>query len=150
MLNITRHRRLSVITLFAAATALVACGDSTDPDDHEELPHEVRLTIGTQVVTINDSGVVTGGPIMIPIGITIITAVFLDDEDAVIDDLSADEYELRVTSDDPVVASFNRSSAFAGLFVGGTAGQTVLAFSLFHLEEQHEDFGPFDVTVVVE
>lgn len=149
MWNFARHRRLSVITLFAAATALVACGDSTGPDDHEELPHEVRLTIGTQVVTINDSGVVTGGPIMIPVGSTTITAVFLDDEDAVMD-LSADEYELRVVSDNTAVASFNRTSAFAGTLVGGTAGQTILAFSLFHLEEQHEDFGEFDVTVVVE
>jgi hypothetical protein len=149
MWNIARHRRLSFITLFAAATAFVACGDSTAPDDHEELPHELRLTIGSQVITINDSGVVTGGPIMIPVGSTTITAVFLDDEDAVMD-LSADEYELRVVSDNTAVASFNRTSAFAGTLVGGTAGQTILAFSLFHIEEQHEDFGPFDVTVVVE
>jgi hypothetical protein len=149
MWNIARHRQLSVITLFAAATALVACGDSTAPDDHEELPHEVRLTIGSQVVTITDGGVVTGGPIMIPVGSTSISAVFLDDEDAVMD-LSADEYELRVVSDNTAVASFTRTSAFAGSLVGGTAGQTLLEVSLFHLEEQHEDFGPFNVTVVVE
>ncbi|HUF67413.1 MAG TPA: hypothetical protein VMM79_02085 [Longimicrobiales bacterium] len=149
MWNTTPRRRLSFITVFAAATALVACGDSTGPDDHEEIPHEVRLTVGSQVITINEDGVVTGGPITIPVGSTNITAVFLDDEGDVIGDLSADEYELQVTSDNAAVASFNRTSAFAGSLVGGMAGQTVLRFSLFHLEEQHEDFGPFPVTVVV-
>jgi hypothetical protein len=109
----------------------------------------MRLTVGAQVITIDDSGGVTGGPIVIPIGNTPISAVFLDENDDVVPGLNA-EFRLEVESNNANVATFSRTAAFTGNLVGVAAGQTVLRFALFHVAENHEDFGFFDVSTTVQ
>ena len=61
MWNNRTHGHAVLATLVLAIFAAGACDD--DPvEPHEEEPHEMRLTVGTQVVTVSDAGVVTGGP----------------------------------------------------------------------------------------
>ena len=140
----------SFLPYFAMFTllAVAACDDDpVEPEDPADAVVTMRLTVGTQAINITD-GNVTGGPINLSVGNMAITATFLDDAGAQVTGL--DDFELRVTSDNATVASFNRTGAFAGNLVGAAAGQTILRFSLFHLEEQHDDFGPFPVSVTVQ
>lgn len=141
-------------TLFAAVllpATLVACDDSpTEHDDHAEEVAAIRLTAGTQTVTITQAGAVTGGPITLGAGgSTAITATFLADDGDVVD-LHDDEFRLDVVSGTPSVVTFQRTGPFAGTLSGQAAGQGVVAVSIFHLEEGHADFGPFNVPVTVQ
>jgi len=45
---------------------------------------------------------------------------------------------------------FTRSGAFSGNLSGGAAGAANISFALYHIEEQHTDFGPCTVSVVVQ
>lgn len=138
--------------LFATLAMLPALGSCSDDPADEGDPAEavvaMRLTVGAQIITIND-GNVTGGPIVIPIGNTPITAVFLDVSNGVVSGLDA-EFRLEVASDNSNIATFSRTTAFAGNLAGVAAGQTTLSFSLFHVEENHSDFGPFPVQTTVQ
>lgn len=125
----------------AALAALVfaaGCRDSTGPD-HEDEPHAVRLTIGTQVVTVDESGNVTGGPIVIPVGQTPISAQFLADDGDVLT-LNPAEYELRVIPVNAAVVTFTPTGGFAGTLTGVAAGNTSLTIQLWHIPAGHDDF----------
>jgi hypothetical protein len=145
-----RNARRFAIALPLLMLVAAACGD--DPvaeEDPAEAVVAMRLTIGTQTITVSDNGTVTGGPIMIPVGNTAITAAFLDDANQVVTGLDA-EFRLDVTTNNANVATFTATSAFAGNLTGVAAGQTILEFALFHIEENHEDFGYHDVPVTVQ
>jgi hypothetical protein len=138
---------------FAALAVLpfaFACNDDpADEGDPAEAVVAMRLTVGSQTITINETGAVTGGPIVLPRGNTNIAAVFLDAANATVSGLDA-EFRLEVTTDNASIAAFSRTSSFAGTLVGAAAGQTVLRFALFHVEENHEDFGFYPVPVTVQ
>ena len=143
------HRRMLATFFLAILPVLAACND--DPaEPGEELPAAMRLTVGSQIVTVDDAGNVTGGPITIPVGTTSITAVFLDADLQPADFVSATEFELRVTPASTAIVTFARASAFAGSLTGVSTGSTTIEFALFHLEEQHDDFGPFNVPLTVQ
>ncbi len=148
--SFARRTALLVPTVFALSMS--ACkDDATGLDDHDE-PEvaSVRLTIGGQVITISDNGTVSpSGTIVLPVAASTITAEFLDDAGAPIDELSPAEFQLNVTVAPTAAATFARSTTnpFAGTLTPAAAAENVtVRFSLFHLEEQHEDFGPFPVT----
>jgi len=150
MLAIRTRSFASAIALIAALPFGFACSDDpVDEGDPAEAVVTMRLTVGTQTLTINESGTVTGGPLVLPRGNTVVTAVFLDDANAVVGGLDT-EFRLEVRSDNANVATFTRTSAFVGTLVGVAAGQTTLRFALFHVAENHEDFGFFPVPTTVQ
>lgn len=146
-----RISRKTPFAKIAAAAALVvgltACDD--DPTDVEPEPdvEAVRLVIGTTTVTIS-GGVVTGGPVTIPVGDTNVTATFLNSAGVQDPIAHSDEFELRIESSDDAIASFTSTGDFTGTIHGNATGSAVLDIQLFHIAEQHEDFEqPLPITV---
>jgi hypothetical protein len=151
MLSTLFRRRLLSLLPVVMVLAMSACkDDSTGLDDDEPEVASVRLTIGTQVITISDNGTVSPtGTIVLPVGTSNVSAVWLDVTGAPIEDLSRTEFQLNLTVSTAGAATFARSTTdpFAGtLTATAPAAGVVIRFALFHLEEQHEDFGPFPVT----
>jgi hypothetical protein len=150
MSRIRFRSHASVLALFALSSAATACGDDPvieEPDPAEEVV-AMRLTIGSQTITINELGTVTGGPILLPRANTTVTAVFLDEDDSIVTGLDA-EFRLEVTIGNTTLATFTRTGAFSGTLAGVAAGQTTIEFALFHVAENHEDFGFFPVPTTV-
>jgi len=110
----------------------------------------VRLTVGTQTITITSAGAVTGGPVTItrPAAAPI-SAVFLNAAGSQDPVAHGGNFQLNATPVDTTVLTFTRSSAFAGTLTGVAAGSTNLGISLFHVTGGDNDFGPFPVPVVV-
>lgn len=147
------HRTRTARTLLTLMLGLTVASCGSDPMAEEEDEPEVatmRLTVGSQSIDVADDGTVTGGPISIPVGSTTVSAQFLLANGQPEPLVTADVFQLNVDSDDASVASFSRGGAFNGTLVGAAAGNTILRFSLFHIEEGHEDFGPFPVPVQVQ
>ena len=137
--------RLALISLVA-----VSCDDDpADEGDPAEAVVAMRLTVGTQTITVDGFGNVSGGPITIPVGTTPITGAFLDAAGQVVTGLDA-EFRLDVITNDANVATFAATGTFAGNLLGVAAGQTTLRFALYHIEEDHEDFGYHNVLVIVQ
>jgi hypothetical protein len=143
--------RRSPLGLALAATLLLgACKDDhSGPHEHDVDVHAMRLEVAGQVVTVSDNGTVTPStPITLPVGASTITAIFLDDDGQPSDDVDAVDFQLNVTVPSGAPVTFTRSTTnpFAGtLQVTGAASNVDLRFALYHLDEQHEDFGPFPV-----
>lgn len=132
--------------LVASVFAFAACTD--DDHGHEGEVDFMRVTVGAQELMVNATGVVTNGPIILTSGeVTDISVEFLDADmdDALAE--HADEYQVNLTA--PANVTFARTGPFSGTLTGGTAGSYNVQFSLFHVEENHEDFGPFNVPVTV-
>ncbi len=135
-----------------AAGALVGlvfaagCGDEDDDHDHEPEVETMRVVIGG--TTVNFSGATctpSVASVTIPTTGASVAATFLDDDGHVLD-IHDDEFQLNVEP----AARFTRSGAFGGTLSGGAAGTASVSFALYHLEEQHTDFGPCSVSVVVQ
>lgn len=146
-------RSLRRLAAFALPVLLVAsaCDESTSPEHDEPEVESMRLVIGSQTVTVTPAGV-TGGPIVLAVGANTITATFLNAEGEPDDHVSAAEFQLNVEVLGGAPITFQRSTTnpFAGtLTASATVQGAQLRFALFHIEEQHEDFGPFTVPVNV-
>lgn len=149
MQSLGTSRRLAALAVAALALTASACKDSTGNDDHDEPDVEtMRLTIAGQApLTVSANGTVTG-TLSIPMGVaTTITAEFLDHDGDVITDLDADEFELSVNAGAGI--TFARTGAFTGTLTGGVEGTVNVLFGLFHIDEGHNDFGPFAVPITV-
>lgn len=148
--RIFARRLRPLVALATLMLGLGACKDSTGPDDHghAEEVHAMRITLanGTSV-TVGETGTVTG-TLTIPSGVaTAFTVTFLDDDGVVVDDLKATEYQASVSPNAGI--TFVRTGAFTGTLQGATAGTVTVRFGLFHIEESHDDFGPFPVSVTI-
>ncbi|MDA0330327.1 MAG: hypothetical protein O2958_15145 [Gemmatimonadetes bacterium] len=145
------RRRSSAHALLALtlSLAVTACGDDMGPEEEEPEVATMRITVGAQSIDVADDGTVTGGPISLSVGSTSISVQFLlangQPEPLVTDAV----FQVNVESDNAGVVSFTRVGAFDGTLVAGAAGSTTVRLALFHIEEAHEDFGPFPVPVVV-
>lgn len=125
---------------------VAGCGDEDDDHDHEPEVETMRVVIGG--TTVNFSGATctpSVATVNIPTTGATVTATFLAADGDLLD-IHDDEFELRVEP----AARFTRTGAFAGNVSGGTVGAANVSFGLFHLEEQHTDFGPCSVSVVVQ
>ncbi len=146
-------RPSAVLTL--SVLALGACdAGQTDPVDQEP-------EVATMIVNVN-SGIdftATANGFQLQTlsidnaGFTINSAEFLDangDPETVID---IEDFRLAVAGDAdggplPAGVIFTRSGPFSGSVAGIAEGQTVqVYFSLYHIIEEHEDFGPVALTV---
>lgn len=146
----TRFRRSSRLVVALALVGLVgACKDSTGLDDHEPEVESMRLTFSNgSVVTVSSTGAVTGTASITTNGSRTVTAEFLNAAGQPDDHVTADEFQLTVTPGAGV--TFTRTGPFAGtLRAGATTGTVPVQFGLLHVPENHLDFGPFTVNVLV-
>lgn len=129
--------------MLAAALAVLAsgagCSDSASPDGRVDL-HAIRLTVDEQVVTIEDGGAVTGGPLVLAVGDVGLMAQFLDQDDELAPVPPA-EYRLEVVPDDEGVVTFTRQTAFAGTLTGVAAGNARLAVCLLRVADEQCEIG---------
>lgn len=147
-------RRFALPLVLAAATFAGACKDSTA--NEEEAEPEVatmRLTVtGQAPVSVSSNGTVTGGPLRISLGQSVITATWLRADGSADPHVSTTEFQLKVTVPATITGlAFSRSATnpFSGSLSAQAAGTVNAQFSLLHVEENHEDFGPFTVPVVI-
>jgi hypothetical protein len=142
-----RHSWIARMAPLALGVALMG---GSCPEEAEQEPEVaiMRLAVGGQTVDVADDGTVTGGPITLN-GTETITATFLKADGTAETLVTADEFELQVTPSSAAL-TFTRTSAFAGSLTAVTAGSAQIEVALFHLVEQHEDFGPFNVPVTVQ
>jgi hypothetical protein len=135
--------------LFSVALAFGACSNATDEGAEPEVVM-MRLTVGAHAITVSDNGTVTGGPIAIAASGTVtVSAEFLQADGTADPLVTSAQFQLNVDPADAGVVTFSRTGAFAGTLTGAGAGSTTIEFSLFHISEGHEDFGPFPVPVEV-
>jgi hypothetical protein len=149
MSHVTVRRLRPLIAIVTLALGLGACTDSTGPDhEHGEEVHAMRITLATGAsVTVSETGQFNG-TLTIPAGVaTGVTVTFLDDAGAVVDDLPASEYQASVSPNAGI--TFTRTGSFTGTLRGDAAGNVTVRFGLFHIDEQHDDFGPFPVPVTI-
>jgi len=143
-----------ILSLVALALAAVGCNDITAVDEHGHADEIVamRLTVetadGTTSHHLTDGGVLTPSPLRLPVGTATIAVEFLDEAGAVVDDIHDDEYEIRFAGGPPGLA-FARGGPFAGTFTATSAGSGTLEIALFHLEEAHEELGPYFLAVTI-
>lgn len=138
-----RSRR--VAALAAVALSLAACTSSEDP--HEVEVNMMRITLGATSYTVNSSGAYLG-PVTLTQGVaTDVSVEFLDA--AMQDALAEHADEFQVTIEPGSGITFARTGPFSGTLTGTAAGDVVVSFALLHIEENHEDFGPFPVTITV-
>jgi hypothetical protein len=139
-----------VLTLLLLVTA--ACDDDTTAVEEEPEVATMRLVVGAQTINVADDGTVTGGPMTLVVGANTVTATFLGANGQPEPLVTTAEFQLNVEvlGGAPITFQRSASNAFSGTLTATAAGQgRQLRFSLFHIEEQHEDFGPFTVTVNV-
>lgn len=143
-------RRSTLAALAVTLLATASCESDLIPGlDGEPNVASMRLSIGTQVITINSSGNVTGGPIQLPLGSTLtVSATFLNSEGEPDPAVTQASYQLNVTSTGSVVFQRNNVNPFAGTLSAGNSGTSQLLFTLYNLETQDEIFGPWPVTTV--
>jgi hypothetical protein len=138
------------LTLGAVGTilALAACGDSSSPVPGEPEIATMQLIIGADTVNVADNGAVTGGPLVVALGANTLTARFLranGQPDPLVDGAT---FRLDGATDDASIVTFT-GNQLGGTITGVASGNASVAFSLFHLAEGHDDFGPFPVPVSV-
>lgn len=143
-----------------AVAALGACNDPVSADDdgddhgHADEVASMRLAVtpaggATTIYALSTNGVLTPSPLRLPVGAATVAVDFLDEGGAVItDELHDDEYEFRFTAL-PAGVTFARSGAYAGTFSATTAGTGTMRPLLWHLEEGHEDLGPWPIAVQI-
>lgn len=133
------------IVVLAAVLSLAACSSSTEPEEEPEVA-TMELTIGTTIVSFTGGCTPSVSSVTIPTAGAALSARFLRANGTPDPLVTAAKYQLEVTP----AARFVRSSAFAGTLTGGAPGQAQVSFALLHIEEQHEDFGPCPLSVIVQ
>jgi hypothetical protein len=151
----TPTRALRLLAAGAALAGLAACNEVAAPDDEHGHADEIvamRLTVesptGPVAYRLTDGGILTPTPLRLPVGGAAVAVAFLDEADAVLDDVPADEYEIRFTNL-PAGVAFARTGAFAGVLSATGAGSGTMQIELVHLEEGHPDLGPFFLPVTI-
>jgi hypothetical protein len=150
MLVAKRYRRLlQIVTALSVVITAAACGD--DEVDPEPQVETMRLVVGTQTITVNSSGTVTGGPIVVARNTpTTVTATFLRANGTADPLVTTAEFRLKGATDNAAIATFTFTTGFSGTITGLAAGTTLVRFSLLHIEEDHDDFGPHPVPITVQ
>jgi hypothetical protein len=145
MSTVRISRRFAALVVAALSLSAAACKD--DADHHAEVDF-MRITIaGQPAVTVNSTGTPSGTLTITQGMAATFTVEFLDAtmQDALGDD--ADEFQVNVAPEAGI--TFARTGAFTGTLTGAAPGTVAVSFAMFHLEDGEEEFGPFDVDVVV-
>ncbi len=142
-------RALRALPLLAAL-ALGACDDDegAPPPPEPELV-TMRITAAGQVVDVSSTGVVTGGPISIDNNPADVTVEFLEDDGGPSILVTEDDFQVEAVSGSTALFTIARTGPFAFTFTSVSSGATTVGLALVHVEEEHTDFGPFNVPVEV-
>ncbi len=142
--TVSSTRRFAALALVALSLGVAGCKD----DGVQEVEVDfMRITAGAQQITVNSTGAVTGS---ITINSGVATAVSVQFLDAAMANALVEreaDFQVNVTPGSGI--TFARTGPFAGTLTGTTAGVRSVSFSLLHIEENHEDFGPFPVNITV-
>lgn len=143
-----RIARLSALVLALAVTA--ACGNDELPEPEPEIAEVVFRIDGAVAFTVNGAGVVTSGSTAIPLGVHQLRAAAFDEDGNPVDEVADGIFELRGTNVNPATLEFTKGN---GLLTGSLnakqGGSASVRLELWHLEEDHEDWGPFTVQFIV-
>ena len=150
------RRAARMLVGLATLSVAVACNDSTGPDDdHAEEVAEIRLVVtppaGTATTyAIAANGAMTPTPIALRVGTSTVTAQVFDEDGVNITSELGDDFQVRLYNLTGNL-TFARTNAFSGTITApaGSVGAQEMDVDLFHLEEEHADFGEFTVDVVV-
>jgi hypothetical protein len=146
------HRR-RVVALALAALLVASCADSTSVGDDSPNVASIRITVASRLITINSLGNVTGGPAILRTNTTANVTATFHQADGVIDPrVTAASFQLNIEMITNAGVTFQRSSTnpFAGtLTTLGAADNVRMRVSLFDVEHQVTEFGPFEMTAIV-
>jgi hypothetical protein len=151
MLSTKSIRKYSHLAFAALLATAAACSDD-DPVAPEEEPEvqTMTLTVGASTVTINATTGIPSGDLVVAAGANTVTATWkkADGTDETL--VTSAEFDLRIVPTDNTKFSWTPTGAFGGtLTITGlaAASSTTAQVSLFHKAEQHDDFGPYTITV---
>jgi hypothetical protein len=136
------------LLVFAAAFTTACDDDPAAPAEEEPEVETMRIVVGNQTINVTTAGV-TGGPLVLQVGANNVSVQFLKANGQQDEIAHGGGFRLEVEPQGgaPVTFTLSATNSFAGtLNATATATGAVLRFSLFHIEEGHEDFGPFSVT----
>lgn len=148
--SITRLRavRLTAFALVLAVTA--ACGNDELPDPEPEIAEVVFSINGVEAFTVSSTGAVTSGSTAIPVGVHQLRAAAFDEDGNAVDEVADGIFELRGTNVNPATLEFTKGNALlTGSLNAKQGGSASVRLELWHLEEDHEDWGPFTVQFIV-
>lgn len=145
-----RHRTLRVAALALALSVTAACGNDELPDPEPGIAEVVFSIDGTVAFTVNDAGAVTSGSTAIPVGTHQIRAAAFDEDGNAVDEVVDGIFELRGTNVNPATLEFTKGNALlTGSLNAKAGGPASVRLELWHLEENHEDWGPFTIQFIV-
>lgn len=146
--RISHILRRPFVAITALVLALGACKDQTGPAKAEPEVTTMRITLANgATASVNAAGTVTGS-LSIPAGTsTAFTVEFLTAAGVADPLVTAAVFQASVTPNTGI--TFTRTGNFAGTLRGAAAGTVTVRFGLLHIEENHDDFGPFPVPVTV-
>ena len=150
-------RRIQQTTRIAAAFllagALTSCSKDIaydySPSGAVAQVNAIKLTVGTQTVTIFKDGKVTLGPLSFVRPSTTITAVLLDAQGNAITGVNENDMRVNMGIESGASGTFTRINGFSGTLSATTAGSSSFAVSLFDGAKHRIAFGPYYVAIVI-
>jgi hypothetical protein len=143
------RRSLSVAVTAALALTIAACDDDDDNGGLEPQEPDIatmRLTIDQTAVDFVGGCTPSVASVVIPTTGASIQADFLRADNTADPLVTEADFELQVEPAD----RFTRTSAFAGTLSGGAVGTAQISFSLFHVGQNHVEFGPCSLGIDVQ
>ena len=135
----TFGRALRVAATMALVGFAAACSGSTDAEPEPDIA-SVRITVGTQSVSISETGQQTG-TLTVAQGNTPVVVAWLRADGSVDPVVNSEEFEVRMIAQGSTGITFTPAGPFAGTLNATSAGQKVVQVQLYHLEEAHDEFG---------
>jgi hypothetical protein len=133
------RRSLRSVAALALLSIAAACKDSTGSDPEPQIA-SVRVTVGAQVVTISETGQQTG-TLTVPRASTPVTVAWLRADGSADPVVNSQDFEVRMIAQGSTGISFTPAGPFAGTLAATTSGQKTVRVQLYHLAEQHDEFG---------
>jgi hypothetical protein len=109
----------------------------------------IKLTVGTQNVTIFKDGKVTLGPLSYVRPSTTVTATLLDAQGNAITNVNENDVRVNMGIESGAAGTYTRINGFSGTLSATNAGQSSFAVSLFDGAKHRIAFGPYYVGIVV-
>jgi hypothetical protein len=151
---VRRARGLGAVALLIVP--LIACDEDIEidysPSGTAALVNSIKVTLGTQTMTVFKDGRITLGPLALVRPSATITATLLDANDQPIPTAQASDVQVnmgRENNSSGLGITFTRTSPFGGTLAATTAGTSSFTISVFDKINRRTAFGPFTVALLV-